>query len=366
MRPRKSTSATRQTAAVTIATTVILRTSVPRIVQGRLSFASDAAGSPRVSSRWSMRSATLWSRKATAKVATSIVAADCVRSGRKTTRSIASESAITTREAEEDPDAHRPVPVGGEGERERARHHELAVGEVDEPEHAEDEADPDRHQRVDRADPDRVDLHLRLDRGAQEVGEPAGDEARHDRYAWIIRSVSPASSGVRVSRSSPFASTSDRSASATVRWARCSTSRTAIPRSRIAASASKTTSVTVGESPSEGSSSSSTSGAATSARAIASCCCWPPESAPALRPAELGDDGEHLADALDVVVGAVLRPPAGEAEPEVLVDGQLAEDAATLGDERDPAAARRPRAAGRRAETSGEPDRRRPRAGRAP
>ena len=104
VRERKSTSATRQTAAVTIATTVILRTSVPRIVQGRLSFASDAAGSPRVSSRWSMSSATAWSRKATAKVATSMVAADCVRSGRKTTRSIASERAITTPK-------HRRIPT---------------------------------------------------------------------------------------------------------------------------------------------------------------------------------------------------------------------------------------------------------------
>ena len=61
-----------------------------------MSFASDAAGSPSVSSRWSMRSAIACRRNATANVATSIVAADCVRSGRKTTRSIAIESAITT------------------------------------------------------------------------------------------------------------------------------------------------------------------------------------------------------------------------------------------------------------------------------
>ena len=44
----------------------------------------------------STSSATLWSRNATAKVVTSITAGDCVRSGRKTARSIASESAITT------------------------------------------------------------------------------------------------------------------------------------------------------------------------------------------------------------------------------------------------------------------------------
>ena len=59
--------------------------------------------------------------------------------------------------------------------------------------------------------------------------------------------------------------------------------RFAFSASRMAASASKTMSTTVGASPSEGSSSSSTSGSATSARAIASCCCWPPESTPAWR-----------------------------------------------------------------------------------
>ena len=75
----------------------------------------------------------------------------------------------------------RPVAVGGERERERAGHHELAVREVDEPQDAEDEADADRHQRVDRADADRVDLHLRLDRGAQEVGEAARDDSAHER-----------------------------------------------------------------------------------------------------------------------------------------------------------------------------------------
>ena len=84
-------------------------------------------------------------------------------------------------------------------------------------------------------------------------------------------------------RSSPFASTYVRSASATVRCARCSTSRIETPRSRISASAAKTVSTRVGERPSDGSSRSSTSGAATSARPIASCCCWPPESAPAWR-----------------------------------------------------------------------------------
>ena len=114
-----------------------------------------------------------------------------------------------------------------EGERVGAGHDELAVGEVDEPQDAEDEADPDRHQRVDGAEADGVDQRLRVDRG---------DDA-HERYAAIIRSVSSASAGVRVIRSSPFASTYVRSANATVRCARCSTSRTLTPRSRISASA---------------------------------------------------------------------------------------------------------------------------------
>ena len=49
----------------------------------------------------------------------------------------------------------------GECERVRTGHHELAVGEVDEAEHPEHEADPDRHQRIDRAERGRVDQGLR-------------------------------------------------------------------------------------------------------------------------------------------------------------------------------------------------------------
>ena len=96
----------------------------------------------------------LWSRNATANVATSIVAGDCVRSGRKTTRSIASDSASTTAKQQRGSRAHSgPVPLGGEGERVRAGHDQLAVREVDEPQDAEDEADADRHQRVDAPRP---------------------------------------------------------------------------------------------------------------------------------------------------------------------------------------------------------------------
>ena len=77
---------------------------------------------------------------------------------------------------------------------------ELAVGEVDEPQHAEDEADADGHERVGRAQADRVDDDLRVDRGERGCGEGV-----HERYAATIVSVSSASAGVIVSRISPFA-----------------------------------------------------------------------------------------------------------------------------------------------------------------
>ena len=144
----------------------------------------------------------LWRRNATAKVATSITAGDCVRSGRKTARSIASESAITTAKQKTIADPDRPVPLGREGERVGAGHDQLAVREVDEAEDAEDEADADGHQRVDGAEPDRVDEHLPVDAEHRER-----ERRRHERYAATIFSVSPASAGVSVSRSSPFAIT---------------------------------------------------------------------------------------------------------------------------------------------------------------
>ena len=62
----------------------------------------------------------------------------------------------------------------------------------------------------------------------------------------------------------------------------------------------------------------------------------PPESEPALRSANSRHDGEEPVHPLDVVGDAVPRPPAGEAEPQVLGDGQRGEDMAALRDERDP------------------------------
>ena len=105
-----------------------------------------------------------------------------------------------------------------------------------------------------------------------------------------------------------------------------------------AASASKTTFVTVGDSPSDGSSSRSTSGRATSARAIASCCCWPPESAPACRAWNSRTIGKRSSTRSTSSRCTVLRAARGEPEPEVLLDGELAEDAPPLRHERDAAA----------------------------
>ena len=117
----------------------------------------------------SISSATLCSTNEIANVVTSMTVGDCSRSGRKTARSIASESAITT--AKHATMLHGDRPGRGVGERVGAGHDQLAVGEVDEPQDAEDEADADGHQRVGRAEADRVDDHLRVDRRERECAE---------------------------------------------------------------------------------------------------------------------------------------------------------------------------------------------------
>ena len=83
-------------------------------------------------------------------------------------------------DAERDPHGDGPSALGGEGQREPAGHDQLAVGEVDESKHAEDEADADGHQREDRAEPDRVHLHLEIHRVAEEIGETAREHG-HER-----------------------------------------------------------------------------------------------------------------------------------------------------------------------------------------
>jgi hypothetical protein len=104
VRFRSATSSARHTAAVTIATIVILRTSTLPIDTGRFSSTSDVAVLP---SGPNQRSAIDCRRNAMANVAINITAADCARSGRNTTRSIASESASTTAKQ-----SAIPVPTG--------------------------------------------------------------------------------------------------------------------------------------------------------------------------------------------------------------------------------------------------------------
>ena len=79
-----------------MATIVTLRTSTPATVTARFSDATDEAGSPIVPSRRSTMRAIDWSRNAIANVVTSITAGVCVRNGRKTARSIASDRSTTT------------------------------------------------------------------------------------------------------------------------------------------------------------------------------------------------------------------------------------------------------------------------------
>ena len=184
--------------ATSTATTATLRTSTPANRNDWLRYASDAAGSPIWLSRMSISNAMLCRTNEIANVVTSMTVGDCSRSGRKTARSIASESAITT--AKHATMLQSTRPVRRVGERVRAGHDELAIGEVDEAQDAEDEPDADGHERVGRSQADRIDDHLGVDRRERECADDV-----HERYAATIVSVSPASAGVIVSRISPFA-----------------------------------------------------------------------------------------------------------------------------------------------------------------
>ena len=105
----------------------------------------------------------LCSRNATANVATSITAGDWPRSGRKTSRSIASESASTTAKQSRIPPSTGQPHSDASASAYAPAMISCAVGEVDEPQDAEDEPDPDRHQRVDRAERRRVGERLPVD-----------------------------------------------------------------------------------------------------------------------------------------------------------------------------------------------------------
>ena len=160
VRSSRTNRSTRQTAATTTATIVILRMSTFPIVTGRLRYASDDAIFP---SDPNQIRAMFSSRKATANVATSMTAGDCPRSGRKTSRSMSGREHEHDRQAESDPRPDGPAPVGSERKRERAGHDQLPVGEVDESQDAEDQPDSDGHERVDRTEGDTVGERLPVD-----------------------------------------------------------------------------------------------------------------------------------------------------------------------------------------------------------
>ncbi len=120
-----------------------------------------------------------------------------------------------------------------------------------------------------------------------------------------------------------------------MRWARCSTSSTVSPRSRIARKRLEDDVDDRRRETERRLVEQQQVGAATSARAIASCCCWPPERRPpgvARTPARSGTARSTAAMSSR---RTRLRSPAGEAEPQVLLDGELGEDPPSLRDERD-------------------------------
>ena len=170
-------------------------------------------------------------------------------------------------------------------------------------------------------------------------------------------SVSPASAGVSVRRSSPFASTCVRSANATVRCARCSTSRTVTPRSRIAASASKTTSTTLRREPERRLVEQQHVGPRDErARDRELLLLAARERARRAGARNSRDDREELVDPRRAASPAPSARRAGEAEPQVLLDRQLGEDPPALGTSAMPARAiasgARRAASGRRAGSS--------------
>ena len=125
-----------------------------------------------------------------------------------------------------------------------------------------------------------------------------------------------------------------RSASATVRCARCSTSRTVTPRSRIAASAANTASTIPGESPSDGSSRRSTPRSRHERapdRELLLLAAGERAGRPAAR---LREHRKELVDLRERLAG-VVPAPCREPEPKVLLHREVAEDPPSLRHERD-------------------------------
>ena len=212
----------------------------------------------------------------------------------------------------------RPVvgePPGDEGGEQR----HLALGEVEQPGGPVDEHEGQGHRGVDHADADAVD-DLSRGRAASEPQVRLADARRPPRAPRRCPGRRSRRSRAR-SRRWPISS---------ARLAFCSTTSMVRPSVRlISPSRSNSSRVMSGARPSDGSSSSSSRGRLISARAMASICCSPPDMRAGRLVAALAEAGERLVPALEV--GVDLAVLAGDgAEPEVLVDGEVAEGAPAL------------------------------------
>ena len=193
-------------------------------------------------------------------------------------------------------------------------------------------------------------------------------EGRHARYAAIMRSVSPASSGVRVMPQlavrEHVRAVGERDRALRALLDEQDGDAALADRARAS---SKTTSTIVGASPSDGSSSSSRSGSRDErARDRELLLLAARERAGAAACGTRASDREELVDGVERRRAPSRVAPRGEAEPEVLLDREVGEDAPALGHERD---ARRGRSAPARARASERPAeraRRPPRGGTSP
>ena len=146
----------------------------------------------------------------------------------------------------------------------------------------------------------------------------------------------------------PRLSTTPWSATDSALRAFCSTSSTrqALVVARACAAGRRSGRRSAARGPSEGSSSSSIVGRAISARPMTSICRSPPERVCAGAGPPVGEPREEVVDAVEVA-----RPhpaaAAEAAEPEVLLDGELGDHAASLGHVRHAEAGHRPRPARR-------------------
>src|ERR1700693_239514 len=137
----------------------------------------------------------------------------------------------------------------------------------------------------------------------------------------MIFSVFAASAGPSCIRSSPPTRTCVRSASATVLCARCSTSRIAVPTSRISVNALKIASTAAGAAPER--------------RADGELLLLPAGQRPGLTAPNLAQDREKL-ESRGQGVADVWPPARRQAETKVLLDREVAEDPPAFRHERDP------------------------------